>query len=126
MSESDHQITVVDWYKLTYPAFAGCIMAFVNERTKMKNTPKYVWANYLKKLARTGMKKGVSDLFIAVPRGTYHGLFIEMKDVGKTYSSVTKDQREHIGLMRLMGYRAEWAPGADKAMEIIAEYMGEN
>lgn len=125
MSEEQQQITVVSWYKHKYPLFQDCIIAIVNERTKKKNVPLWVWAKYLNKLKRMGMKKGASDLFIAVPRGIYHGLFIEMKDEGKTYCSVTKEQREHIGLMQLMGYRAEWAPGADKAMKIIAEYMDE-
>jgi hypothetical protein len=76
-----------------------------------------------KKLKKMGLKSGVSDLFIAVARGPYHGMFLELKDQGKTYCSVTKSQRAHIELMLKMGYQADWAPGADIAIQKIKEYM---
>lgn len=75
------------------------------------------------KLKKAGFKSGVSDLTICVPRGTYHGMFLEMKDVGKTWADVTKAQREHLELMEEMGYYTGWAAGADIAIKMIKGYM---
>ena len=75
---------------------------------------------YLKK---EGFKKGASDLFIAVPKRDKHGLWLEMKDGGKTLCSVTQEQREHIDLMLEMGYAACWAAGFDAAQAIVRAYM---
>jgi len=72
---------------------------------------------------KAGMKVGASDLFFAVPRGIYHGLHIEFKAPGKTASSLSDDQAEHLILMNEMGYRAVWCAGADAAMNVIKEYM---
>ena len=35
-------------------------------------------------LVRQGLKKGVPDICLPVPRGKYHGLYIEMKRIGET------------------------------------------
>lgn len=121
MSEYDQQVTVVSWFRLTHRKHRDCIWAVVNER-KFTGT-KGQRMGQMAKLKKSGFKSGVSDLQIAVSAGGYHGLFIEMKDIGKTYSSVTTKQREHIALMNQMGYFATWAAGADEAIKIITEYM---
>lgn len=47
-------------------------------------------------LKRQGVKSGVPDLCLAVPRGQYHGLYIELK-VGKN-----KPTDNQIGWLRLL------------------------
>ena len=78
---------------------------------------------YLKKLKKMGMKTGVSDIFIAIPKGEYNGMWLELKDEGKSINDVTDAQKEHLTLMREMGYCATWAAGSDSAIAKIKKYM---
>lgn len=48
-----------------------------------------------------GMTEGVADLMLALPRGGFHGLFIEMKT---PVGSPSPDQREFLELMSSVGY----------------------
>ena len=119
MSESTQQIHLIKWFKLQYP---GKIIFSIPNALKLGSRAGNKYA-MLRNLKNEGLLKGVSDLFVPIPRGNYHGLFIELKNIGKTRCSVSEDQRWFIDEMRESGYRAEWAPGFDKAKEIITEYM---
>lgn len=72
-------------------------------------------------LKEQGVKPGVPDMFLPVPRGGYHGLFIELKR--SKGGVVSEDQRAWLDRLRLQGYRAEVARGWDAAREIIEEYL---
>ena len=76
------------------------------------------------KLKREGVKKGVSDLFLAYPRPGCHGLWLEMKRKGKFVLS--PEQGQWIDLMRGVNYRAEVALGWEDAVRIIKDYLGED
>ena len=121
MSEHDQQSAVVEYFKFRYPKYEGCIIAIPNAQGLAKSKKDAM--RMFKFLEKEGAKKGVSDLFISVARGGKHGLWIEMKDVGKTYSSVSKEQRRHISLMRTQGYEAHWCAGEKKATALIDKYM---
>ncbi|MEI7253043.1 VRR-NUC domain-containing protein [Pectobacterium versatile] len=69
---------------------------------------------------RLGMKKGVHDLFLALPRSGYSGLWIEMKAID---GRVTSAQLEWQELMRSAGYRAEICYGFDAAQAEIVQYL---
>jgi hypothetical protein len=75
------------------------------------------------KLKAEGVLPGVSDLFLALPIGQYFGLWLEMKK--RKNGKLSKSQKDWIDLMRSVGYAADVAYGADHAMEIINEYLGE-
>ena len=114
MSESDHQAALVKWFKIRWPEYVihsipnGTHIRSFKGRQKAKNE---------------GLYKGVSDLFIVVPRGTYHGFYLEMKDEGKKESSLTPEQKSFIQYARWAGYHADWAAGVDEARKKILEYM---
>jgi len=68
----------------------------------------------------TGVKPGVPDLCLPVPRGRYHGLYIEMKAIGGTIS-----EHQSIWLIELakQGYYTVASFGADSAISTIEKYL---
>lgn len=71
---------------------------------------------------RLGVKAGVSDLFLPVPRGSYHGLWIEMKTPG---GKVSQAQKEWLEAMQEQGYAGFVCYGADEACDVIEDYLKE-
>lgn len=119
MSESDEQIAVVEWFRRKY--HNEIIFAIPNGSwIAGSGGRKFALINKYKK---EGLTPGVSDLFIAAPRGSYHGMFIEMKNKGKTLCSVNKEQRYFLEDVAKKDYRSLWAAGFDMAKDRIEEYM---
>jgi hypothetical protein len=78
------------------------------------------------KLKGQGVKAGVSDLFLPVPRGTMHGLWIELKapaTAGNKPGKPTREQIEWLDRMGGMGYAAVICWGWLHAKETITEYL---
>lgn len=73
------------------------------------------------KAAATGLKKGVPDLCIPMPRSPYHGLFLELKRAKG--GTVSAEQEKWIGILRRQGYRAEVCRGYDAAVKVLEEYF---
>lgn len=69
-------------------------------------------------LKRSGVVKGVPDVFVAVARGQWHGLFIEAKVRGNAASS---EQQTMLDKLLAQGYRAAVAMGATP--QALAEEM---
>lgn len=69
---------------------------------------------------RLGVCAGVPDLFLAIPRGGYAGLWIEMKAKSGKLSA-----QQEVWLKRLedAGYRAVCCFGFEQAVENIANYL---
>ena len=72
------------------------------------------------KIAAEGQKAGIWDIFVPIPSGGYHGLFIEMK-FGK--NKLTELQREFGKFATGQGYLCKVAYSAEQAIEIIDEYL---
>jgi len=121
MSEHHEQCAVVSWFKMQYPQYARCIMSIPNG-AHLAGTPKQR-AQKMAKMKKEGFKPGASDLFIAVPKNGFHGLWLEMKDQGKTISSLSDNQEEHLNDMTDQGYAAYWAAGFEMAERVIRRYM---
>lgn len=71
-------------------------------------------------LKKAGLKKGVPDLFLPVPRGEYHGLFIEMKRVD---GKAREEQQWWINRLIEEGYYAVVCCGWKRAATILVQYM---
>lgn len=107
-TETDEQITVVDWCK----AMRIPVAHIPNEG---KRSP--VAGRIMK---RMGLRKGFPDLFVPVPKGGFHGLFVEMKaEGGKT----TKEQDYWLSLLSANGYAVCVAEGANEGIEKIKRYV---
>ncbi len=72
------------------------------------------------KMKIIGQKPGVPDIFLPVPRGGIHGLFIELKN-GK--NRTTEAQDDYLYFLEEQGYAAYVCYGVDEAVETIEEYL---
>lgn len=74
-----------------------------------------------KLLREAGVKRGVPDLCLPVPRGDYHGLFVEMKSPTGTTSD---EQDWWITELTDQGYFCEVCRGYEEAIRVLEWYMG--
>jgi len=81
-----------------------------------------------KKLKAEGVKSGVPDIFLAIPKWTlspnrhiiYTGLFIEMK-FGK--NKLSENQRGWVARLKYKEYRVAVCYGFDEAKKVIEQYL---
>ena len=78
-------------------------------------------AKAVNKLKKEGLRTGVPDLFIPVPRGAYHGLFVEMKR--KKGGTVSPEQKDWIKRLTDQGYLAVVCHGAIDAENVFNRYI---
>lgn len=67
-----------------------------------------------------GLRKGASDLFIFVPRGKYHGMYLELKAKNR---KPTKEQLEFLKDAETQGYFAVWSDNHLKSIKLIKYYL---
>lgn len=68
-----------------------------------------------------GVRSGVPDLFLALPSGGYHGLWIELKRIkGGTLSP---EQVDYLTFLKSMHYAAFCCKGAEAAKRLITQYL---
>lgn len=72
---------------------------------------------------RKGVKKGVSDFFLAYPTGKHSGLWIELKRVKG--GIVSPEQLDWLARMADVGYKAVVAHGFEEARQVIEDYLNE-
>lgn len=118
MTEQQEQINLIKWTQQpsirgVYPELA-LLFHVPNERSDK------VQAAILKKM---GVKRGVPDLFLPIPSGEYHGLFIEMKAVNGRPSDDQIWWSEHL---KANGYACSVCYGWKQAAEILTWYLSLN
>lgn len=111
-AESKEQIALLQWLQLQHPKVYESTFHIPNERKCSS-----IYGKFLKLM---GVKAGVSDLFLAIPMGEYHGLFIEMK---AKKGIKQPSQVKFIEQMRENGYAASFAFGIEEAMALIKWYL---
>jgi len=72
---------------------------------------------------RTGLKRGVPDMFLPWPAGGWHGLFVELKRYGGTKSDLKPEQAEWLQRLQAAGYQTVVAFGWREAVAEIAGYL---
>lgn len=74
-----------------------------------------------KRMKDEGVRAGIPDLFLAVPRGKFHGLFVEMK---KTRGGVVSDaQKACMQMLSNNGYCVTVCHGFMDAQEAVKGYL---
>lgn len=71
-------------------------------------------------LKKQGVKAGVPDICLPVPRANFHGLYIELK-AGK--NKATEKQRNWLYALQKQGYVAVVCVGCEQAIEVITKYL---
>lgn len=131
---SEHQIqcAIVEWStKVFVDHPSGGKVLLRPYLIKIPNEGKRSWAHG-KKMKAEGLTRGVSDLFLAIPRRKQSlisasvyiekcGLWLEIKKKGKKPSP---EQCEFLYAMREIGYHADWKDTVDEGIQAIKDYLG--
>ena len=72
------------------------------------------------RMRREGVKRGVPDLLLPIPRRGYYGLFIELKTAK---GRIQPEQAAWLQALAGQGYRAEVCRGADEAIATLRNYL---
>ncbi len=115
MTEHNHQVLTVAWFRIIYPHLAGLLFAIPNGGKRNPATAALLKAE--------GVLPGIPDLFLAVPAGDKHGLFLEMKTTTGAASSVQKAVMKRLSTQ---GYQVTMARGYVAAKEAISGYLGQS
>lgn len=115
--EHAEQTAIIRWWMLAHRGFGLPEIALF---ATPNGGPRNIIAGA--RLKAEGVRAGVSDLTLAVPRGQYHGAYLEVKAQGGV---VSPSQAEFQKQMEFLGYRAVTCYGAGEAIEFIKSYLGE-
>lgn len=112
ISEHEHQKNLISWFDLNHKELRGRLFAIPNGGQRH--------VRVAQKLKSEGVRRGVPDLFLPVPIGNQHGLFIEMKaEKGR----LTDEQTDWVGFLRSQYYCTIVCRGFDEAVIAINSYL---
>lgn len=114
MTEHDHQVALFHWASLAAGNYPELRRMYAIPNGGMRH--RVVAA----KLKAEGVKAGVPDVCLPVPRGGYHGLYIEMKKPG---GKVSNSQKQWINWLQADGHLAVVCFGFEEAREILLDYL---
>ena len=115
--EGEEQATLMSWARMQrwrWPGELDLLFHIPNGGARSKSEAARFKAE--------GVKAGVPDLFLPVPRGEYHGLFIELKR--QAGGRLSDEQKEWIPALQAQGYRVEVCKGWEAAVKVIEDYLG--
>ena len=113
-NEENEQIAVFEWAAVAAPLIPELSLLFHIPNGGKRTVSEAV------RFKRAGVKAGVPDLFLPVPKGNYHGLWIEMKAKG---GRIRPEQREWIEALREQGFQAYVCFGAEEAINTLRRYL---
>ena len=113
--ESDEQKALFEWAALAQGKYPDLVLMY-HIPTGGSRHPAEA-AN----LKAQGVKAGVPDICLPVPRGVFHGLFIEMK-YGK--NKLSDKQKEWIHALLGQGYAVHVCYTMEEARTAILNYLG--
>lgn len=114
-SEHAEQVGFIYWTDVVYHQYPDLDLIYAVPNGGDRNPVVAV------KLSAEGVKPGVPDLCLPVPRGTFHGLYIEMKRMDGG-NGTTPKQEKYIERLTEQGYLAVVCNGFGEARLQIIEY----
>lgn len=111
-SEHLEQCAVIKWFDIQYPALRGRLFAVPNGGHRHPAVAV--------KLKAEGVRKGVPDLWLPVPRHGFSGLVVELK-AGR--GRLTPEQDDWLNFLAGQGFATMLCHGADAAIRTIREYL---
>ena len=111
--ETDEQQALFNWAKISGIPDIDLLHAIPNGGHRNKATAG--------RLKAEGVKRGVPDIFLPVPKNGYHGLYIELKR--QKGGKLSVEQKEWCNRLFQNGYKVFVAEGWVEAREAILEYL---
>jgi hypothetical protein len=104
-----------------HPVLSNFLIEFNNKGHEIiLNNGNVKHVNFDKK---SGVKRTISNLFLAYPSGGYHGMWIELKRSRLLSGALTKEQREWQSAMRELGYKAIVCHREQDAYDELIAYL---
>ena len=124
LSEHQEQKIIFEWASLAARSIAEleCLYA-------IPNGLRAAGIGAAKKAKSEGLKSGVPDICLPVPKGKWHGLYIELKRLSlkpktaRSKGGVSDAQDEWHIRLRIQGYAVAVCYGADDAILTISRYL---
>jgi len=116
MSEHDEQKKLFQWAQLSEGRWPEIALLHAIPNGGKRDI------RVARKLKAEGVRRGVPDICLPVPRGGYHGLYVELKH-GK--NKPTPEQRTWLERLTAEGYCAEVAWEFEGASGLIKGYLEE-
>jgi hypothetical protein len=116
MSESTEQQALFEWAEIAAKKTPELRLMYAVPNGGKRNIATAV------RLKKEGVKPGVPDICLPVPRGRYHGLYIEMK-FGRNKPS--EAQKWWIEQLQQQGYKVNVCYGWGEAVKVIVDYLTE-
>lgn len=116
-TEEQEQMAVIEWRDLMVNQFPELRLLIHIGNGGLRSKPEAV------RFKKMGVHPGVSDLFLPVARGGFHGLWVEMKR--QKGGKLSEPQKQWIDDMTAEHYLAVRADGAEAACDVIYKYLTE-
>jgi len=108
--ESDIQISSLYWFKLQYPKLLIASIPNGGSRNVIEAT----------RMKKEGTLKGLPDVMILEPCGTFHACFVEFKQAKGKHS---KEQIEIMGELLKRGYSVNTCYSFDDFRNVVERYF---
>ena len=115
-NEKEHHLqkALFEWMKLVGYKYPELDLAFAIPNGGHRHM------SVARKLKEEGVKAGVPDIFIPVPSGIFHGMFIECKIKP---NKLTNNQTNMIKMLERIGYCCVVVYELEEAINHITKYM---
>lgn len=115
-NESEIQQSVVLWWALAHRGLG------VARESRLFHVPNggFRSRRTAGRFKAEGVRKGIADFLLLVPRGPYHGLAIEMKRPG---GALRPEQKEFLADLTADGYCTSVCFSLDDTIKVLTHYL---